>query len=256
MTALRTPLRTGWLLGIAIGCVAIGVVVFTLSRTMVVQLQPRPTSTEIQHPVLRIAQPRAPSGAVGWGVHSAMNDLSPLFLPSDRNARLPALPLREPGDGTLDAQTAMFRFRESDASITASFPATTSLNGKPLSQAVDLDGLRADDTASLAAGFGRLPVVLVPAGPRGALIEIYASGSGQIVEIKEISDDAHFPWPQIWQPLEFLAAVESAGLVSPLSLTVASGIDSVDGFFRDYLARTFRVGERLAPGFYRIVVSP
>jgi hypothetical protein len=60
----------------------------------------------------------------------------------------------------------------------------------------------------------------------------------------------------MWAPLEFLATVEAAGLVAPLTLTGRSGVDEVDAFFRNYLVRTFRLGERLPPGFYRITVSP
>jgi hypothetical protein len=56
--------------------------------------------------------------------------------------------------------------------------------------------------------------------------------------------------------MEFVAAVDPAGLVGPLVPTVRSGVEEVDNFFQNYLARTLRVGERLAPGFYRICVGP
>lgn len=250
------PLRSGWLLGAFAAFAAGGLLIFALSRSAINLSPSLGVPAQSPRPVVRFSPPSAPSGAVAWEPHSAMDDLSPLFLPSDRNARLPTLPLREPGDGTLDAQPASFRFRETDASLLTNFPPATSVNGKPVSEATELDVLRADGAVPIASGFGRHSIVLGPTPPRGALIEIFASGSGQVLDVSEIGEDSHPLWPQVWQPLEFLAAVDSGGLVSPLSLIVASRVDNVDTFFRDYLARTFRVGERLAPGFYRIVVSP
>ena len=35
-----------------------------------------------------------------------------------------------------------------------------------------------------------------------------------------------------------------------------SDVDAVDAYFERYLTDTFRVGDRLAPGFYRIRVGP
>jgi hypothetical protein len=45
-------------------------------------------------------------------------------------------------------------------------------------------------------------------------------------------------------------------LIAPLTLTTRSGVEEIDNFYRNYLVRTYRVGERLAPGFYRITVAP
>ena len=56
--------------------------------------------------------------------------------------------------------------------------------------------------------------------------------------------------------MEFIAAVDTAGLVGPLVPTVRSTDADVDDYFGRYLAETLRVGQRLAPGFYRISVGP
>jgi hypothetical protein len=253
---VRTLLRSSWLAATLIACAAVGILVFSLRHTAIGLGPSASAGKSAYRPMVLLSKATAQTGVGAWDLHSMMNDLSPLFLPSDRNARLPALPLREPGDGTLDAETAILRFREADSAILLSLPPGITLNDKPLSQATELDGLRADYAASFASGLGRRQLPVVPAPARGGLIEVYASGSGQIIHIEELKEGLHPLWPQVWQPLEFLAAVDPSGLVSPLSLTVASRVDSVDAFFRDYLARTFRVGERLAPGFYRIVVSP
>jgi len=59
-----------------------------------------------------------------------------------------------------------------------------------------------------------------------------------------------------WRPLELFATVDAAGLASPLVVTDRSDVEEVNAYFRNYLARTFRLGEHLAPGFYRVVVGP
>jgi len=53
-----------------------------------------------------------------------------------------------------------------------------------------------------------------------------------------------------------MAAVDPAGLVGPVVPTVRSGVSEVDDYFARYLEETLRVGQRLAPGFYRISVGP
>lgn len=248
-------LRSSWTPATVAALAAIVGVVAALSRTTAV-FKPSPAApAAASRTVVRFADSRN-GEATGWGAHSAMSDLAPLFLPSDRNARLPPLPLREPGDGTLETQNVKFRFRETDAAVLLNFPPTTLLNGKPLGRIDDLDALAADDSLSIGFGFGRRPAAPIASPPRGGLIEVYAAGSGQLLLLQEIAEAVHPVWPQVWHPLEFLAAIEPGGLVGPLSLTVTSRVDSVDAFFRDYLARNFKLGERMAPGFYRIVVSP
>jgi len=59
-----------------------------------------------------------------------------------------------------------------------------------------------------------------------------------------------------YAPLEFLVVISSAGMVGEPILTSGSGWEEVDGFFRTYLVKTFRLGERLNPGRYRVLVGP
>jgi hypothetical protein len=56
--------------------------------------------------------------------------------------------------------------------------------------------------------------------------------------------------------LEFIVAINPAGIVGAPILASGSGWEEVDAFFRTYLVKTFRVGERLSPGQYRVVVGP
>jgi len=59
-----------------------------------------------------------------------------------------------------------------------------------------------------------------------------------------------------WHPLELIGVINRAGMVGQLSLVESSGVDEVDSIFRNYLAQTLHLGERLTPGFYRILVGP
>jgi hypothetical protein len=65
---------------------------------------------------------------------------------------------------------------------------------------------------------------------------------------------------QDFGPLEYLVAVSSAGIVGDPILMVSSQWDEVDekvdAFFRAYLVKSFRLGERLSPGRYRVLVGP
>jgi hypothetical protein len=56
--------------------------------------------------------------------------------------------------------------------------------------------------------------------------------------------------------MEFVATIDAAGLAAPLMVTTHSGVDEVDVYFKNFLVRTLRVGERLTPGIYRISVGP
>jgi hypothetical protein len=116
----------------------------------------------------------------------------------------------------------------------------------------------------LALGLGRGETLVVPLPPRGAFVEIVATRTGRralsaqaMTQVEKLAADARPPGDRPWQPFEFLAAVDPAGLVGPLVIVEPrSGVEEVDRYFQDYLVQTVRVGERLKPGFYRISVGP
>jgi hypothetical protein len=61
-------------------------------------------------------------------------------------------------------------------------------------------------------------------------------------------------------PMEYLVAISSAGVVGePILMVGTEGEEmdeKVDSFFRTYLVKTFRLGLRLNPGRYRVLVGP
>jgi hypothetical protein len=117
------------------------------------------------------------------------------------------------------------------------------------------EALAGDPPGAPFIGFGRSDLKVETLPPRGAYVEIVDAGSGKRVFGQPVAD-AHPPSPSPWRPMEFVAAVDPAGLVGPVVATVSSGAGDVDDYFARYLAETLRVGQRLAPGFYRISVGP
>ena len=186
----------------------------------------------------------------------ALHDLAPLFLPTPWNASLGPAPQREPGQTFFDREALGYIFGDAGWSFERDLPPVVTLGGRPVADARPLDALQSNSPAPVLSGFGRsaLPLVELPA--RGAFVEISETGTGRPVLAVPLPPAIRPPTERMWAPVEFLATVEAAGLVAPLTLTGRSGVDEVDAFYRNYLARTFRLGERLTPGFYRITVSP
>ena len=123
--------------------------------------------------------------------------------------------------------------------------------------------LAAGSPGAIALGFGRIDQRIVALPARGALVDIVATGTGRaalppqaMAQVQALAAGARPPAGREWQAMEFLAAIDPAGLVAPLTITARSGVDEVDAYFQNFLAHTLCVGERLAPGFYRISVGP
>jgi hypothetical protein len=173
-------------------------------------------------------------------------DPTPLFLPTEFNSsRIDYVP-REPGGAF-----AGFPFKKtfSDSELELHLPPATAVPATPA------DALAGDPPGAPFIGFGRADPVVEPLSPRGAYVAIVDAGTGRSV-LEMTLADAHPPAAAQWRPMEFIAAVDPSGLVGPLVPTSRSGADDVDTYFGHYLADTLRVGQRLAPGFYRITVGP
>lgn len=187
-----------------------------------------------------------PPGESAINDEAMLLDPTPLFLPTRWNATQRAVSPREAGG----------RFQGFDAPR-YSFPEIELKLGLPAAIAVPTGAAEAvaNDAPAIAfVGFGHSdrPIAVPPA--RGAFVEIVAAGTGRRVFQQEMAEAV--PTAATWQPLEFIAGVDAAGLLGPLVLSARSGVDEIDGYFSNYLIRTMRVGERLPPGFYRIRVGP
>jgi hypothetical protein len=184
-----------------------------------------------------------------------MRDLRPLFLPTDFNARLPE-PKREPGRSILDDERIALDFAEPDAGFARDLPPVALLNGRPADQARGVDMLANSSSEVGLVGLGRGNQPLRPMSTRGGFVEVVAVATGRLVLAQALPDSMAPTGGKAWEPMELFAAVDASGLSAPLVVTDGSGADEVDVHFKKTLAQSFRIGDRLSPGFYRVVVGP
>ncbi len=103
------------------------------------------------------------------------------------------------------------------------------------------------------AGMGQVDRVRSTLPIRSGYVEVRDLNTGELIISQSLSGISP-PRPD-FAPVEFIVAVGSAGLIGEPFLTSGSEGDEVDGFFRDYLVRSYRLGERLRPGRYRVLVG-
>jgi hypothetical protein len=175
-------------------------------------------------------------------------DPTPMFLPTQWNSGQNALPdnlIRVPGRSFQDYPPKLI-YRE--ASLALSLPSGRGLPDRAVEVLAKLD------LESPLMALGKEDASLAKLEGRMAQIEVTSAKTGQRVLVTAVQSAA-VPGEE-WQPLEFLVAIDPAGVVGAPVITERSGSEPVDRFFRDYLAKTMRVGERLAPGAYRVLVGP
>lgn len=231
-----------------------GVVVLLLFAFQAPLPAPPASSVRPHKAEVILLQPDAANAVVHE--QAAMHDTTPLFLPTERNAAARQPPRREPGRSFLDNESPKLSIGEGGLNLTAELPPIVTLNGKAPAAASPQDSLAAAAPSEMLIGFGRAETALTPGAPRGGYIEVVAEANGRTVLRSVVPLASAPPTAKAWQPLEFLVAVDPAGLVGPLIITEDSQVEEVNLHFRKYLAQTFRLGERLAPGFYRVVVGP
>jgi hypothetical protein len=172
-------------------------------------------------------------------------DLTPLFLPTEFNSSRKTFVPEEPGSAF-----ASFPFEStfSDSEIVLHLPPQAEVPSSPA------EALVGDPPGAPFIGFGRVDIKTEPLAPRAAYVEITDAQSGRKVFSQPIRDAR--PPATDWKPMEFMAAVDPAGLVGPPVLIEHSDVADVDAYFGRYLSETLRIGQRLNPGFYRISVGP
>lgn len=204
-------------------------------------------------PTLKPAQPFVRLSGAGRAAsdrvlqeRSEFFDPTPLFLPTPRNAGqggLPAKLIAQPGQ--------VFRDFPPKPGIGQ---ATLPPYGTDVVSAPEgLAEVMARANEAPFAGLGEITQPTNRVEARAAFIEI-KSMQGNVILAATVNAA---PVPRSdFAPMEFLANLSPAGLVGDPLLVSGSGVEEVDNFFRDYLAKSFRLGEKLAPGAYRVVVGP
>ncbi len=177
-------------------------------------------------------------------------DPTPLFLPTKWNARPNVLPndaVREPGDD--------FRYEAKatpDVNAAAlAFPGKIKVPEK----AAEAQDFWTQEAPFL--GIGQTDMKLDPLPARDALMEVMTASDGRQVFTHVFPlNSALAPGSGGWQPMEFLVAVEPAGLVGLPTPVPNSNAAEIIARLQVNLAKVLRLSQPLAPGFYRIKVGP
>ena len=202
------------------------------------------------------AQPVAFVRIVGAGVggqdalleeHAEYFDPTPLFLPTKRNfgqGPLPTGVVKQLGQVFRDFEPK-WRFVES---VPPEYGVTKDEGGGSLSEVL----ARGNDAPF--AGLGAVDSTTKPLGQRKGYMEVKSLKSGLLSLSGELEGIDFFPVD--YAPVDFVVAVASIGLVGDPVLITSSGQEDVDVKLKDYLVKTYRIGERLAPGRYVVSIGP
>ena len=198
-------------------------------------------------PCVRLAAVGAGQGDQILREQAELMDPAPLFFPTEMNfgqRPLPESMRRQPGQ------------------VFSSFPENITLGeqkikiygNEPAVVPERLADLFVQGNEAPFAGMGQIDMPRKALAARSGFMEVRNLGKHDNV-IYQALDGVTLPRAD-FAPLEFLAVVSSAGLIGDPVLVAGSGWEEVDGFFRSYLVKTFRLGERLSPGRYRVLVGP
>jgi hypothetical protein len=179
----------------------------------------------------------------------ALRDPTPLFVPTQWNAGEDALAMsapREPG-GSFQDYAPFFTYSATELNL--EFPNTLDLPEKPS------DVFAIDGPSRAFTGLGQTDEKMAPLPSRVGFMEVVGANNGEVL-LRQRLEGSVPPEQGSWQPMEFLVAVDAAGMVRPPVLAESSRVAEVDSFFKEYLSKVVHIGERLSPGFYRISIGP
>jgi hypothetical protein len=174
-------------------------------------------------------------------------DPTPLFFPTEWNFGQGALKegvKPEPGQifGFVDPQ---FVFGDQDIKP---------YNAEPIAPNGRLADVVQSGNEAPFAGIGTKEIQPVILPERGGFLEITNLRDGKTILSQTLTDIPGIGSDFV--PLEFLVTVGASGLISDPVLMTGSGREEMELFLLTYLAKSFRVGDRLAPGMYRILIGP
>ena len=176
---------------------------------------------------------------------AALLDKTPLFLPTSWNTSIKDVSLPATGGVFADFPSA-FAFNEGDHGFGVLRADQEGFNGAILN-------VEGPNSAFLS--FGQKAQNLQVTRRAVGYLEVYSAKDGIAVICEALTLD--LPSGTInWSPIELMAVVSAAGLVGPPISITRSGLEEVDLYFADFLVEVFRIGEKLSPGVYRIVVGP
>ncbi|MBI2497007.1 MAG: hypothetical protein HYV75_03475 [Opitutae bacterium] len=233
--------RRVWL-GLASALVVTGVW-WTTARNKPAAAVPAPA----KQPFVRLAGAGTGAGDQVLREQAELLDPTPLFFPTEWN--FGQRPLKE-------------SLRKQPGQIFGSFPPKVDFGEQgikaygiePAAVPEQLADVLAQGNEAPFAGMGQIDVHQPALAERSGFLEVYDISAGKY-SLKQALANVALPRPD-FAPMEFLAVVSSAGMIGEPVLVRGSGWEEVDSFFRSYLVKVFRLGERLSPGRYRVLVGP
>ncbi len=173
-------------------------------------------------------------------------DPTPLFFPTERNYGQRPLPqgaLKQPGQvfGSFEPKLTV-----AEQNIAPYRNETTPVPEK-------LSDVLAQGNEAPFAGLGQVDSQRSTLPIRSGFLEVSDLKTGDVI-ISQPLIGLNAPRPD-FAPMEFLVVVGSAGVVGDPFLMSGSGGEEMDNFLRSYLVKSYRLGERLRPGRYRVLVG-
>ena len=204
------------------------------------------TAAKPAQPLVRLAKAGGVSGDEVLREKSELMDPTPLFFPTKWNYG--QRPLQE---GRLKQPGQVFGSFEPKLTVGEQNIANYGAEATPVPEKL-VDVLVQGNEAPFA-GMGQIDAQRSTLTVRAGYLEVREQKNGNIITAQQLSGIV-IPRSD-FAPVEFLVLVGTAGLIGEPVLTNGSGWDEVDIFFRTYLVKSYRLGERLPPGQYRVSVG-
>lgn len=211
---------------------------WTSSVVVVTSAQP-----SANHPSVVLAAALKGPGDSALREQAEYMDPTPLFFPTKWNF-VPENIIRQPGQifGWIEPKLVFLE------------PNIKSNSAESPTSAANLAEIVKSGNEAPFAGIGERNIVPVVLDERGGFLEISRLRDGKTIIAQKLENipglDANF------SPFEFLISVGPSGLNADPIVMNGSGREEMEVFLRTFLAKSFRVGERLAPGTYRILIGP
>lgn len=188
------------------------------------------------------------AGNVLLNEEAMLFDPTPLFLPTEWNVGHNTLPdnlIRDTGHSLSD-YPAQLTFNE--VGVVLGMRSPVEVPAKVV-DVLPMLGRRQPFT-----GMGRTEATVAVVPERGARVDVMAVRDGATA--LSLTVPANQLPSDLWQPMEFLLAVDAAGLVGPPVPMVQASDERLGAALQELLAKTLHLGERLGPGIYRVCVGP
>jgi hypothetical protein len=203
-------------------------------------------ATPVKPPFVRLAGAGKGAGDLILREQAELMDPTPLFFPTEWNFGQRPLPenmRRQPGQvfGSFGEQ------------ITLGEQAIKPYGSEAVIVPERLADVVAQGNEAPFAGMGQIDVQRPVLPLRNGYLEVRDLKTGKIIINQSLAELS--PPRTDFAPVEFLAVVSSAGLIADPVLISGSGWEEVDNFFRSSLVKSFRLGERLNPGRYLVLVG-